>query len=179
MQNDFELDAKFEQALTSYADPAKAGDPQALTRRVLVALEERRQHYWWVRLTIAAPALACLLLVAFLTQRQHQSANQTTTRAVQVPATPPILPSASTAEVSHVEQVHVTAARHAQKHLPKLDQFPTPTPLTEQEQLLIQFSGQAPTSTKQQIAKTQKESDAPLRIADLTIPKLDSNTQPQ
>jgi hypothetical protein len=63
--------------------------------------------------------------------------------------------------------------------LPKLDQFPAPVVLTEQERLLVQFIAHAPPSTQQLVAKAQKQSDEPLRIAELNIPFLASSTQPQ
>jgi hypothetical protein len=177
MQNDSELDVKLEQAVASYADPADAGDSHVLTEHVLRAIDRKRQQRrWWFSLAFATPALACVTLIVFFAHNPSQPERQT------VSVSHPVLPAAPPMETPYVERVHVPVVHARQskpKNLPKLDQFPAPTPLTEQERLLVQFATQAPPSTLRQIAKTQNESDAPLRIAELTIPKLDSNPQPK
>lgn len=173
MQSDPDFDAKLDEALASYADPVGAGDPRVLMARVLTAIEtKRQQRRWWLSLALAAPVMACGLLAVLLVHRPFRPANQ------PVPVFHAALPTASLMETARVECVHVPSQQSREKRLPKLEQFPTPAPLTEQERLLIQFAGQAPKSTQQQIANMQKQSDEPLRIADLTIPKLDSNPQP-
>lgn len=173
MQNDPDFDAKLEEALASYADPASAGDRQALTARVLAAIETKRRRRWWFILAFASPAFACVLLVVFFAHHPPRPVGQTD------PVYHPSLPAAPLIEAPNIKLVHLPARRVPKKRLPKLDQFPAPAPLTEQERLLVQFAAEAPLSTQEQIAKTQREAIAPLRIAELTIPKLDSNPQPK
>jgi hypothetical protein len=62
--------------------------------------------------------------------------------------------------------------------LPKLDQFPAPRPLSEQEKLLLTFVAQTPTSEQKAILEEQQKSDGPLRIAALSIQPIDINKQP-
>jgi hypothetical protein len=150
---DFELDA----ALARYA----AVEPRAgLEQRVLANLRAERRHSpapaWWQR--IAAATLAVLLLVALtlswrsrerrgdnvaripsqttqksvsnLTQSAHRGGNEIrTTRTLSTKK-----------QISHI-------AREAQLVLasgPKLDQFPSPQPLSEQEKILESYVAKYP-----------------------------------
>jgi hypothetical protein len=173
MQSDPDFDAKLDEALASYADPVGAGDPHMLMAGLLTAIEvKQQQRRWRLSLAFAAPVLACVLLAVYFVNHPFRPMKQS------IPAFQAHLPPASPTQVQNVERVHMSAIHSQAKRLPKLDQFPTPAPLTEQERLLIQFAGQASESTQQQVAKMQKQSDEPLRIADLMIPKLDFNPQP-
>ncbi|HTZ90465.1 MAG TPA: hypothetical protein VMA71_08990 [Alloacidobacterium sp.] len=180
LQNDPEFEAKLAQAVASYADPADAGHAQVLTARVLSAIgRKQRPQRWGLRFVLGTATLACVLLIVFLTQRQPRPVNQSA--RAPLPASVLALPSAPASAASskvHIQRFHLAAVRDRTKHLPKLDQFPAPAPMTEQEKLLIQFVAHAPPSTQQLIAKTQKESDESLRIAKLTIPDLNSSNQP-
>jgi hypothetical protein len=57
--------------------------------------------------------------------------------------------------------------------LPKLDVFPTPQPLTPEEQVLAVFAAKAPLTERQALLDAQKQADAPLSIAALQIQPLD------
>lgn len=174
MQNDSELDMKFEQALASYADPSSASDSRTLTMLVLALIKKKRQRRrWWLGLAFATPALACVVLIVLLAQPRFQ---------LKIPATPifhPAFPAASLTEAPHVERVYLPARHRKARNLVKLDRFPTPAPLTEQERLLVQFAERASLNTQQQITEARKKSAVPLHIAELTIPKLDSTNQPK
>jgi hypothetical protein len=174
-----DFEAEFDRAIASYADPGDAGYPLALASRVMAAVHARGQkRRWLLAVTVAVPALCCLLIVALLdfgrSEPQHRVGD---VAAIPSPphsaARPPALSPRKPGLTRHEK------TRHSPPPLPKLDQFPTPAPMTEQERLLVEFVGRAPQHTQQSIAKTQKEADAPLRIAKLTIPKLDSETQLQ
>jgi hypothetical protein len=165
--SDFENE--FEYALATYADPTDAGYPQALTARVMAAIgARRRKRQWLLGVSIAAPGLACLLIAISLYLPRHepqqQAANLASVPAVLPPAIAPTVPSHPKLETARHEIV-----RNAPRQLPKLDQFPAPAPMTEQEQLLMQFVGHTPASTQQTIAKAQTQSEEPLRIAELAI----------
>lgn len=176
MQNDSELDMKFEQALASYADPSSAGDSRTLTMLVLAVIEKKRQRQrqrWWLGLAFATPALACVVLIVLLAQPRFRPKIQA------VPIFHPAFPAASLTEAPHDERVYLPARHSRARNLVKLDRFPTPAPLTEQERLLVQFAERTSLNTQQQIAEARKKSAVPLHIAELTIPKLDSTNQPK
>jgi hypothetical protein len=172
-----DFETEFERAVATYADPSDGGYPQALTARVMAVVDaQRRRRRWWLGISVAVPALACLLVAALLYLRRPELQHQDRASIASTPAsaTAPETPLPAKPEVARSETVH-----RRPRPLPKLDQFPAPTPLTEQERLLVQFVSHAPPSTQQLVAKAQKQSDQPLHIADLSIPFLDSSTQPQ
>jgi hypothetical protein len=68
--------------------------------------------------------------------------------------------------------------RKTSPKLPKLDQFPTQRPLTNQEKLLIAFVTQIPESEQKAILEKQRQADGPLHIAALSIQPIDINRQP-
>ena len=180
-QNESDFETEFERALAAYADPGEAGHPQVLTARVMTAVEMRRRKLRrWVRISIAIPALTCVLVAVLLHLRRAEPQH----RKIEIASTPPTAQAAAAIPKTAVPaKVHVETARNravgsVPRQLPKLDQFPAPTALTEQEQVLVQFVTYAPPNTQQLVAKAQKRSDEPLRIAELGIPYLDSSTQP-
>lgn len=181
MQQDAsDFETKFERAVAAYADPDDAGHAEVLAARIVAEMHARqRRRRWWLSLTVAVPALACLLIVAL-----HFSRHEPRHPAAEIASTPSITPAvtafpkATAADKPHLETVRRQAVRSMPRPLPKLDQFPAPTALTEQEQFLLQFVAHAPPNTQQLVAKAQKPHDEPLRIAELSIPYLDSTTQP-
>jgi len=64
----------------------------------------------------------------------------------------------------------------ANEPLPKQEVFPTPTPLTKEEQALVALVNRNPGNITQSIAETQKQPVEPLTIAAIRIPLLDSST---
>jgi hypothetical protein len=61
--------------------------------------------------------------------------------------------------------------------LPKLDVFPTPQPLTEQEQALLSYAQQAPTAQLQALSEAQARDEDPFPIATVHIPAFEPPTQ--
>jgi hypothetical protein len=58
--------------------------------------------------------------------------------------------------------------------LPKLDVFPTPQPLSEQEAALLAFANQVPAKLQQQVVEAQAHLGDPIVIAELEIAPLES-----
>ncbi|MGC1297581.1 MAG: hypothetical protein WA869_21325 [Alloacidobacterium sp.] len=179
-QNASDFETEFEQALAAYADPGDAGHPQVLTARIVAEMHARqRRRRQWLTLIVAVPALVWLLIVALRVSR-HEPRHP----AVEIASTPSIAPAGTAVpKAPVVGKPYLETARHAAVRgtpcpLPKLDQFPASTALTEQEQSLVQFVAHAPPNTQQLVANARKQPDEPLRIADLSIPYLDSTTQP-
>jgi hypothetical protein len=57
--------------------------------------------------------------------------------------------------------------------LPKLDVFPTPQPLSSQEEALVSFAAKAPERERESLIAAQQEEDAPLSIAAIEIKPLE------
>lgn len=60
---------------------------------------------------------------------------------------------------------------------PKLYVFPTPRPLTDEEQALVAFARRAPPAVKKAVIEDQQHWDDPVIVADLRNPPLESGNQ--
>jgi hypothetical protein len=58
--------------------------------------------------------------------------------------------------------------------LPKLDVFPTPRPLTAEEQALAVFISHASDAERKALIESQKQFQAPISIAAIRIPPLET-----
>jgi hypothetical protein len=176
-QNDSDFEEQFEQALAAYADPGDARHPRVLTARVLAAVEgQQRKRRWWLGFGIAIPALACLLLIAIAVLRQPEPALRRTVTAM-APASPPAVRAPVVAR-PRMERVRGLPARSQTRTLPKLDQFPAPAPLTEQERLLVNLAAHTSPEMQQDLVQTQQQARMPLHIAELNIAPLNVTTKP-
>ena len=61
--------------------------------------------------------------------------------------------------------------------LPKKEVFPTPRPLTEEEQALVAFARRAPPAVKKAVIEDQQHWDDPVIVADLRKPPVESSSQ--
>jgi flagellar motor protein MotB len=166
-------------ALSSYAEP-----DEHLETRILANLAEhtgkpastRRR---WLPWTIALPLAACAVLFAILVlhSKHQQPTVQQAQRETQPPAqtaqqsAPPQPPSIS-AHSPKLQTVAVRATRptaHKTTPLPKLDIFPTPRPLSPEEQALVHFVATAPASERDAVLAAQQKLNEPLHIAEIVI----------
>ena len=152
-----ELDRVLDTALTKYA----AVEPrEGLEERVLANLRAEHARVpdraWW-RWSVMAALAAMVIVAVTLAWRSgrpthpvvahHQPA---TTQAPKEPATQ-VLSNSEGNQVHHQERraIRRTAARRPQSNIvmaanPKLDQFPSPQPLSEQEKLLQAYIAKYP-----------------------------------
>ena len=77
-----------------------------------------------------------------------------------------------------MERVRGLAAHSQTRTLPKLDQFPTPAPLTEQERLLVNLADHTSPEMQQGLVQTQQQAGMPLHIAELNIAPISATTNP-
>ncbi len=171
-----DLDLLLDAALAAYVD---AEAQPGLTHRILAAarhLEPRRSALRWLPLAISALA-AALLASIFLIHRAGIPSHPAPLVA-QVPAptfsaglksnpTPP----------AHRAREHAAraASRPAPAQLPRLEVFPTPTPLSPEERALLTAQGNpdgVPTQPAQSAAVLDRQSVEPLHIAAIEIPPL-------
>ncbi len=186
---DDELDELIDSAVASYADArARPGlEERVLEQRVLARVTEeagtaparRMGLMWWAA---AVPVAACLILIFAL----HRNAEQHAMHDLPPRVTPNA--NSQTMRVMPPEAIHAATIPGAGAHRwhtrdnrvagsngniarPKLDLFPTPRPLNEQEQALIVLANQPPDVRKQALGKPEP-SDAPLQISAIAIPPL-------
>jgi hypothetical protein len=175
-------------ALSSYAEP-EAG----LEDRVLSRLEEthtpQAAHKTprWLPWAIALPLAACLILAATLTLRSaHHPTDQQAQHAPQPPtqttqqSAPPHPPATAHPPTLHTVAAHTTRPTASKPApLPKLDVFPTPRPLSPEEQALIHFVATAPESERNAMLAAQRQNNEPLHIAEIVIQPIASPDKPE
>ncbi len=177
-----ELDQLLDSALSTYAEPRTG-----IEARVLANLSAQPTRRRWLPWAIALPIAACIALLLLLIpshnrtkpirQAQHNTAPQTQ------PAPQNSLAQA-TPVPSHQPKPRILAA-HAAPHLataqapPKLDVFPTPHPLSREEQAMVDFVANAPLPIIQAVQKAEEQQDEPLHIAAIVIQPIPSPDKPE
>jgi hypothetical protein len=174
-----ELDALIRSSIASYGEPAPNSE---LAQRILMRIAaepepvaRRRWLPWAIALPIAASLIIFFML--FETRPVHTPAG--VENHAQIPAQ---LHNDIAAAAPHLTQHEnkKTMARHEvlprlaavdsnTQPLPKLDVFPTPQPLTPEEQALVNFVSRAPASERNSLIEAQQQRDVPLTIAAIKI----------
>ncbi|MDE3186780.1 MAG: hypothetical protein KGM96_04560 [Acidobacteriota bacterium] len=170
-------------ALTTYGDP---GPDSGLEQRVLArvaATGTPRPHRRWLRWAIALPVAACLLILVMSKPKISHSPDAHSTGVTQASEPAAARPepqlalqpaSASRGELAaRKSRPHSVAVAAKKAPLPKLDVFPTPQPLTPQEQALVAFATQAPAPERKALLEMQKQMSEPIRIAAIHIPPIE------
>jgi len=183
-----ELDLLLRSALNTYADPGPESD---LARRILARISAEAAPApprRWLPWVIAPPIAACLLVLIFRSgpwpahrPSGHAGQTPTSTQSLiatahpEMPSTPRHIQSRNSRTPEPQQHRAVLAAKTAP--LPKLDVFPTPQPLTPEEQALAVFAAHAPESERQSLIEAQANADAPLSIAAIQIQPLEPPDQ--
>ncbi|HTZ74275.1 MAG TPA: hypothetical protein VMB47_10175 [Candidatus Aquilonibacter sp.] len=175
---DYDFDREIDEALARYAavEPRKGFEQRVLAN--LQRADTRAERFRWRRLAVAAFVLTTVAAVLMISLAELSSrTNVTPEIAAQRPAGTggSVLArgAALTKRQLHSESMPRTArawhrrgregVRAGIDAAPKLDQFPAPEPLTQQEKLLIQFVEQNPESAalfaELKAKELQRESD--------------------
>ncbi len=182
------LDLLLDSALRTYGDP---GADSGLSERILARVGASREaastaspRRRWLLWAIAMPAAACVLLLVLSGPKKggapsghaagtlrSQNAPVVAAHDKQLPDARPLHTQATARRVPRKPHLVQVAAHPAP--LPKLDVFPTPQPLTPEEQALVAFATQSPESERQALLEAQKKSNEPLRIAAIHISPLE------
>ncbi|HEX5423947.1 MAG TPA: hypothetical protein VFW94_10385, partial [Candidatus Acidoferrales bacterium] len=189
-------------ALATYADPGPdSGADRGLEQRILTRIAAERHgptRRRWLAWAVGLPAAAILLLFAGLSiarrtyapspaSQQGHISSQHLPRWNQQAAekrgndlyqgTTSVVPKKHSKEqralASEAAPHSRRAARAAQaERLPKLDVFPTPQPLSPEEQALVIFAADANKSERESLVIAQQQANAPLHIAAIHIKPL-------
>lgn len=190
MPNPDDLDRLLDSALATYADPGRSS---GLEGRVLAALATARaeahapvatRRWRWLPWTVAVPAAACLILLWILAStrvvhaptqaRQAQPVRDLShTASARPPAEATELRPKSAPRVHHARPAEPRTSQEqtaSAAALPKLDVFPTPQPLTPQEQALAAFAQQAPAKKVEALSAVQALDEQSFALAASHIP---------
>jgi hypothetical protein len=188
MRENDEFDLLIDSALSTYADP---GPQSGLEQRILAHLLSAHAaaetapatHRRWLSWAfVPAAAAVLLLLVLFLPKAIHppshlalESHRSQTPQIVSTHAN--TQPAQRTkAPVLHPLPRTIAFAVNSVS-LPKLDVFPTPQPLTPEEQAVAISTFQTPDAEFSAVMLAQKQEDAPLSIAAINIRPLEPPDQ--
>lgn len=179
MPNRDELDIVLDAALATYADPEPSPGLTARIHATTRAIDRHPRVRWMIW---AVPALAALMAVVILFPARHiyrdppPSALQLSHSARTPTVTTPYPVKTGPARGSPRSRASATirAAIPAPGPLPRQEVFPTPTPLTPEEQALASLVNHSPEKLAQQIAQpaVQPEPIKPVRIAAIHVPPL-------
>jgi hypothetical protein len=165
MEGNDELDRRIDSALVGYSDAVPlAGLEERLLRRVRVA-SRRRMLGWAAAIVVAASVVVTVIVVRV----PHHVGP---TYRVGVPAVMRPAPVVEKPRVVAVRRAKSRAVRAMR--LPKLEQFPAPTPLTAEERALLALVAHHPAEAQQVFAELQK-SNEPIEIQPIQIPPLQSD----
>jgi hypothetical protein len=146
-EHDHRLDQLLDNALRQYG----AAEPRlGLEGRVLARLRAEQSrpalnwHPRWLLVAVAAVA-ALAFMVALVSRKRYEPAGLAPiAKARQLPAPSPVKPQQVPGPTASSQRQ--AKARNPTKpfSLPKRDQFPSPAPLSEQEQMLARYVSQYP-----------------------------------
>ena len=159
-----ELDRLIDGALSAYsgAEPL-AGLEERVLQRIVVAEGARRRAVWW-RWALALPVLASLAWVTILLRVEPLPAPKVTVignvdwTEPALPKVTPKLPERKTARLP--------------KPLPKLEQFPAPSPITAEERAWLAFVDRAPALAQETFRELEKRNSEKIEIREIQIPPL-------
>lgn len=175
-----ELDSRIDAALRSYAEPGPTTEPRVALVSVMEQVRRERPAsgmrgwLWGMAGTSASLVAVAFALWAFTGPRVPEIAwSPKAPGVVAVPirplrsavATNTVSVFRPTAQARRTSEVREFAANR--RTLPKLDVFPTPRPLTPEEQALVAFAKQGPPAVQRAVIEDQKHWDDPVIVAEL------------
>jgi hypothetical protein len=182
MHDNRDLDALVDEALSSYttAEP----DPSLRARIMMHAAEDAPSQK---RLWLFAPAAACAaaLVIIFLlhpsTPAPHPEPSPATSTASAHAPHAPVRAVPQQAIHPHPALAAQRTRRRERAALIRNVSFPSPTPLTPQESLLLKFAMEHPNQARQVLAAPASRpiENAPLAIASIHIAALSESQQSQ
>ena len=159
------LDQLIDGALASYADaePLAGLEERVLNRARVARAGGRRVLAWTVGLAIAASVAMVGIVVRSERQVAPKAMAPAAVKTQVVPAP----------EIQRAVRVRrVVRARRA-RALPKLEQFPAPSPMTAEERALVAFVVRDPEEALQTFSELQTQTYEPIKIQPIRIAPLE------
>ncbi|HVP46741.1 MAG TPA: hypothetical protein VMT32_09165 [Bryobacteraceae bacterium] len=171
MESNGDLDRMIDTALAGYssAQPLEGLEERVLNRVRLSA--RRRVIGWAVAMAVVASVVVAAIFVRI--PRAAVPAGQDVAR-VQTPAPPRLVPETLRIAPKQRRGRIVTKRAEPPRPLPRLEQFPSPTPMTTEERALLAFVEHHPDEAKQLVTQQQKSGE-PIEIQPIQIAPLQSD----
>ena len=163
-----ELDVILEKGIASYAgaEPLTGMEERILARIRVAETPRRRLNAWWAVLALGFAGMVIASLVIFLPQ--HSVPRPATIAATKAPDIDTALMR------PQPQQVRILRPKRRLniKALPKQKVFPTPRPVTAEENLLMAMVARDPEGTARAFESLRQKADSPLEISPIAIPPL-------
>jgi hypothetical protein len=201
MRSDDRVEELMDEALRSYAEGVEVPETRVAIARVMERARElvaRTQAWVWA---VVVPAIVCLLAVVAVGAAWLIPGSRVAEIA-WVPKAPGVVSgtegispgsgwyakssrgsaSESRARKSLAHQdrapgIRLASAPSSAQRLPKMAVFPTPRPLTPEEQALLVFAAQASPAAKKEVIEAERHLGDPIVIAELKIDPLDDKSR--
>ncbi len=161
-----ELDRMIDGALADYSDvEPRVGLEERILNRARVARARRRRMFAW-GLAFAVAASVVVVGIGIRTEQRPVPKPAAVVKAANV--APPV------PAIKRAARIPARVRAKRPKALPKLEQFPAPTPMTAEERAFVAFVKRDPTEAQQIFAEMQKR-DEPIEIQPIQIPPLRSD----
>ncbi len=176
-----ELDKILDSALSSYSqEEARPGLETRVLSRIRASGQARR--FAWLRWAVTIPAFAALLLLVFWISDASKPARSTVKDSAATLQYSTVFQSRDRkGAVSRIQKHLAAAIRPSAKHvplpLPKHEQFPTPTPLTDEERALLAFVACSPKQAEEVLADAKSRITEPIQIKEIQIEPLQDGGQ--
>jgi hypothetical protein len=162
-----ELDQILDSALASYC----AQQPRpGIEQRVIARLLQPAMRRHWLRWVVPVPALAGLLLITYWIKPSASPASTPQYVVRKEPVKRDLQPSPATTVAQAAPGRKVRVMRPS---VVKAAVFPTPSPLTEEERVLVQLAASAP-ELLHSVQIDRQHWNQPLTVEPINIPPLDS-----
>jgi len=174
MESNGELDRLIDSALAGYssAQPLAGLEERVLNRVRLTDSARRRVLGWAVTIAVGASVVVAAI---FLRIPHAPSPAMHDTAGIQTAAPPQSVPEELRVAPKRCRVRIETRRAERGRPLPKLEQFPSPTPMTAEEQALRSFVERYPVGAQQAFAQLHKWSNEPVEIEPIQIPPIQIN----
>lgn len=173
------IDRRIDGALRSYAEPSEAPEARIFLARMMerARVEDSGRRGGWIWGAAVAAGLALMVAAGMVWMMPGPRRAET----ARTPQAPDAIRSERGVEAEapvssrgrHVSGNRVTRVA-APEPLPKLQVFPTPRPLTQEEQMLAAFAQNASPAARHEVIEAQQHAGDPIVIAELKIAPLES-----
>lgn len=180
------LDRLIDSELARYAEPRTGLEQRILARAESEEMSQPGVFRRWQRWVFTGSAVAVALLFLVLVQRTTHHETDLDIARSTIPNHSPVTSTTAVPD-THIPIPQLQPTEKPTHHVthrlksiqalgvvqhPKLDVFPAPQPLTDQEQALVAVATATSDSARENLMASKRQLEAPLQISAIDIPPL-------
>ena len=166
MDDKDELDRRIDSALAGYADAEPLEGIEGRVMRRVRAATRRRAFAW------AAAAAAAVIVMTVIVVRTPRGPAAKPDEIARVVVPMPTQPVPAVEKQPAATKRRAKSRARRPERLPKLELFPSPSPMTAEERVLAAFVARYPKEAQQAFADLRKRSEEPVEIKPIEIAPL-------